>query len=186
MLYTAALSFVHQTGRTVRFDNTKENHMKKSIVMIVLLVAALAVFTTGVAFAQTPQPPQPVNSAVRGTGLLYDYMVNAMAQALGITPADFEARRASGETAYQIALDLGFTADKIPALLSGARAQAIDAAAAAGVITQQQGAWMKTRGAQMGMGTGICDGTGQRLGQGQGMMGQGMGRGGGRWQQTNP
>ena len=153
--------------------------MKRSVIVIVLLAAALAVFSTGVAFAQTPQPPQPASGAVRGTGSgpLYDYMVNALAQALGITPADFAARRAAGETAYQVALTLGISADKIPALLSEARSKAIEAALADGVITQQQADWMKTRGAQMGMGS--CDGTGQRLGQG-------MGRGGGRWQQTNP
>ncbi len=153
--------------------------MKKTIIVIVLAVAALAVFSTGIAFAQGPQPPRLVNGAARGTGdgPLHEYMINAMAEALGITPTDLEARLASGQTAYQVALDLGISADKIPALLSGARAQAIDAAVAAGAISQQQGDWMKTRGASMGMGT--CDGTGQRLGQG-------MGRGGWRFQQTNP
>ncbi len=151
--------------------------MKKSILVIALVVAALAVFSTGVAFAQAPQPAQPVNSTARGTGdgPLHDYMVSAMAQALGITPADFEARIASGQTAYQIALDLGISADKIPALLSSARAQALEAAVAAGAITQQQANWMKTRGVQMGVGN--CSGTGQRIGQGMG---------GRRFQQANP
>ncbi len=153
--------------------------MKKSMVVIALLAAALTLSATSVAFAQTPQPPQATNAALRGAGdgPLHDYMVNAMAQALGITPADFEARVASGQSAYQIAVALGISAEKIPALLSGARAQALDAALAAGVITQQQAGWMKSRGAQMG--TGNCDGTGQRLGQG-------MGRGAGRFQQANP
>ncbi len=148
--------------------------MKKSIVAIVLVVAALAAFTTGVAFAQAPQP---MNGAVRGTGdgPLHDYMVTAVAQALGITPADLEARLASGQTAYQVGLDLGISADKIPALLSGARAQALEAAVAAGVITQQQADRMKTRGTQMGMGN--CSGAGQRTGQGMG---------GWRFQQAQP
>ncbi len=152
--------------------------MKKSVVVIALVAAALAVFTTGVAFAQAPQPPRPVNGAARGAGdgPLHDYMVTAMAQVLGITSADLEARLASGQTAYQIALDLGISAEKIPALLSGARAQAIEAAVAAGAITQQQADWMKTRGMQMGMGN--CTGTGQRLGQGMG--------GGWRFQKANP
>ena len=152
--------------------------MKKSIAVIVLVVAALAVFATGVAFAQTPQPPRPFNGVGPGAGEgpLHEYMVNAMAKALGITPADFEARRDSGKTAYQIALDLGISADKIPALLSGARSQAIDAAVAANAITQQQADWMKSRG--MGMGQGGCNGSGPAVG---GMMSRG-----GRWQQTNP
>ena len=158
--------------------------MKKTIVVTILVVAASAVFATGVAFAQTPQPFTPGAGMAmgRGTGAgpLHEYMVNALAKALGITPADFEARRASGVTAYQIALDLGFPADKIPALLTTARAQALDAAVAAKVITQQQADWMKTRGA--GMGQGLCNGTGQPVGgMGGGMMGRG-----GRWQQSNP
>jgi hypothetical protein len=105
-------------------------------------------------------------------------MVNAMAAALGITPSDFEARRDTGKTAYQIALDLGISADKIPTLLADARAKALDAAAADGVLSKQQADWMKSRGGG-GYGLGTCGG----------MMGGGYGRGmmgGGRWQQTNP
>ncbi len=153
--------------------------MKKTMIAVVLVVAALAVFATGVAVAQTPQPPQGAGYGMRlrgsGEGPLHEYMVSALAKALGITPADFEARRAAGKTAYQIALDLGISADKVPALLSGARTQALDAAVAANAITQQQADWMKSRGA--GMGQGLCNGTGQPMG--------GMGRGG-RWQQANP
>ncbi len=149
--------------------------MKKMFVVMVLVVAALAVSSTGIAFAQSPQPPS-TGSTVDGP--LHDYMVSAMAAALGVTPSDFEARLASGKTAYQIALDVGISADKIPALLSDARSKALDAAAAAGAISQQQASWMKTRGLGMGAGLGTCTGMGQRLGGG-------MGRGW-RWQQTNP
>ena len=165
--------------------------MKKPIVVMVLVVAALALTSTGLAFAQAPQPPTPGTwgPAMRGAtgstveGPLHDYMVNAMAGALGITPTDFETRRDAGKTAYQIALDLGISADKIPALLADARAKALDAAVAAGVVTQQQASWMKSRGAGMG----ICDGTGYNRSRGSAMMNGGMmGRGAGRWQQTNP
>ncbi len=160
--------------------------MKKMSVALVLVRAALAVSVTGVAFAQSPQPPTP---GVRGPmmggttgptveGPLHDYMINAMAAALGITPVDFEARRDAGSTAYQIALDLGISADKIPALLADARAKAFDAAVAAGVITQQQATWMRSRGMMTGTGLGTCTG----MGQGRG---GGMGRGW-RWQKTNP
>lgn len=145
--------------------------MKKMFVVIVLVVGALAVLGIGGAAAQAPQPP------VSGqTGPLHEYMTDAMARALGMSAAEFEAQRQAGKTAYQIALGAGFAADKIPALLSGARLQALDAAAAAGVITQQQATWMKSRGA--GMGQGLCNGTGQPIG---GMFGRG-----GRWQQANP
>jgi hypothetical protein len=160
--------------------------MKKILVVMVLVVAALAVSSTGIAFAQTPQPPIPGTwgPMIGGTtgstveGPLHDYMINAMAAALGIAPADFEARLDAGKTAYQIALDLGISADKVPALLADARAKAFDAAVAAGAITQQQASWMKSRGMMTGTGLGTCTG----MGQGRG---GGMGRGG-RWQQTNP
>ncbi len=167
--------------------------MKKTIVVILLVVAALAVFTTGVAVAQTPQPPTPGYGSGMGYGSglgpmrafaangeegpLHEYMVKAMAEALGISADDFETRRDAGKTAYQIALDLGISADKIPTLLSDARAKALDAAVADKVITQQQADWMKSRGAG-GMGQGNCNGTGQPVGSG-------MGRGW-RGQQTNP
>lgn len=158
--------------------------MKQTMFAMVLVVVALAVTATGIAFAQTPQPPVPGgrgpmmggNAGAGVEGPLHDYMVNAMAAALGITPSDFEARQDAGKTAYQIALDLGISADKIPALLADARAKALAAAAADGVITQQQATWMKSRG--VGMGSGNCTGMGQGFGGG-------MGRGS-RWQQVNP
>ena len=145
--------------------------MKKTIVVIVLVVFALAAFATGIAFAQAPQPGSPGGgrgqmggSAVNGVeGPLHDYMVNAVASALGISVNDFEAGRAADKTAYQIALDLGISADKVPALLRDARAKALDAAVADNVITQQQADWMKSRGT--GMGQGNCNGTGQPWGR---------------------
>ena len=153
---------------------------KKMVFGMVLVVAALAVSSVGVAFAQGPQAGVPAGRGPLGQGgvegPLHDYMINAMADALGIAPSDFEARHDAGQTAYQIALDLGISADKIPALLSGARAAALDKAVADGVITQQQADWMKSRGA--GMGTGNCTGNGQGMGPGAG---RGM-----RWQQANP
>ncbi len=157
--------------------------MKKQMIALVLAVAALAVFTTGVVFAQAPQPAgagSGYGMGRRGTadGPLHTYMVNALAKALGITPTDFEARRDAGQTAYQIALSLGISADKIPALIANARTEAINAALADKVITQQQADWMKSRATAMG--TGVCDGTGPHSGAGM-MMGRGP-----RWQQTNP
>ena len=157
--------------------------MTKTVVAMVIVVVALVASINGIAFAQTPQPPVPgIHVPMRGIagsgveGPLHDYMTNAMAAALGITPSDFETRQDAGKAAYQIAQDLGISADKIPALLADARAKAIDAAVAAGVISQQQASWMKSRGA--GMGTGNCTGMGQR-------QGAGMGRGG-NWQQPRP
>ncbi len=166
--------------------------MKQTVVAVLLVVVALAVVGASVAVAQTPQPSTPGNGRgmgpsigrgpVRGSaavgqeGALHEYMVKAMADALGISASDYEARRDAGLTGYQIALDLGLSADKIPALLSDARSKALDAAVADKAITQAQADWMKAR--RLGMGQGNCDGTGQRIGTG-------MGRGG-RFQQANP
>ena len=158
--------------------------MKKKFVVMLLVVFALAIGVTGVAVAQTPQPQTPFGRGpmMGGYGMtgqegpLHDYMVNAMSAALGISATDFEARQDAGKTAYQIALDLGIQADKIPALLAGARARALDAAAADKVITQQQADWMKSR--RTGMANGNCTGMGQRQGGGMGH--------GGNWQQPRP
>ncbi len=155
--------------------------MKKIVIAFVLGLAALALFATGGALAQTAQPPIPGNGAGmgfgNGGGPLHEYMVKAMAKALGISADEFESRREAGETAYQIALSEGIAADKIPTLLSQARASALDAAAADGLITQAQADWMKSRGT--GMGSGNCTGAGPQFGNSM------MGRGG-RWQQNTP
>jgi hypothetical protein len=154
--------------------------MKKTVVVMLLVIAALAVFATGVAFAQTPQPAGSGRGPMGGVngpeGPLHEYMVKAMAGALGISADDFETRLDSGKTAYQIALDLGISADKVPALLSAARVNALDAAVADKVINPDQADWMKSHAA--GMGSGNCNGTGQPVGAGVGR--------GHRWQQSNP
>ncbi len=155
--------------------------MKKIVIAFVLGLAALALVATGPAVAQTAQPPVPGSGAGRGfgdgSGPLHEYMVNAMSQALGISVDEFESRRAAGDTAYQIALSEGISADRIPTLLTQARASAIDSAVSDGIITQAQADWMKSRGAAMGRGS--CDGTGGRFGPVL------LGRGG-RWQQNAP
>ncbi len=155
--------------------------MRKTVLAFVLGLVTVAFLVTGTAFAQTAQTPSPGNAfgAAPGMagGLLHEYMVKAMASALGISVDQFEARRAAGETAYQIALSQGITADKIADLLGQARIAAVDAAVSDGAITQAQADWMKSRGAGSGLGT--CDGTG--LQSRNGMMGRGF-----RWQRTNP
>src|SRR5512143_2588493 len=98
--------------------------MKKTVVAVLLVVAALAVFATGVAVAQSPQPPTPGTGTGFGAGHvrmgfsaaggqegpLHEYMTSAMADALGISTDEFDTRRAAGETAYQMALAEGISA----------------------------------------------------------------------------
>ncbi len=130
--------------------------MKKIILTVTLVVLALGAFGVGVVAAQEGQPPV----SGYGRGLLYEYMVKAMAEVVGLPVADFEARHTAGETFYQIALSQGFTAEEIPALMVTARTKALEAAVADGVISQEQAEWMKSHGfGRGGMGRGF-DGNG--------------------------
>ena len=96
-----------------------------------------------------------------------------MAEAVGLTVEAFEAQHDAGETFYQIALAEDFTAEEIPALMQAARANALDAAAKDGVISQEQADWMNSRG-HGGYGNGACpmyeDGQEPGAGFGPGMM----------------
>ncbi|MBI3739174.1 MAG: hypothetical protein HY258_09035, partial [Chloroflexi bacterium] len=139
--------------------------MKKISLAVVLVLIALSVLTTGVAYAQGIGGGPGI---ANGEGLLHDYIIKAYADALNLTPDALESRLAKGETVYQIALAQGIAADQIPTLLADARSKAFDAAVTAGVITADQAAWMKShgfgqsgRGYGMGPGAGLCNETGQ-------------------------
>jgi len=170
--------------------------MKKTLLVVGLVVLALGALGVGVVAAQDGQPPYGQRGVMDGVGPMHDYMEQAMADAVGLDLDEFEARHDAGETFYQIALDEGFTAEEIPALMQDARAKGLDAAATAGVITQEQAEWMQSRGFGRGgmmygggYGNGDCpmyDGDEYPSGQpgsgfGPGMMGGGRG---GRWQQA--
>lgn len=158
--------------------------MKKALVASLVLVAA--VFTLGSVsnvYASSENPSTAANTAnygfggnggmmgagIGGTqqGLLHDEMVSVVAEKLGISVDDLNARITNGETLYTIALAEGLTADEVQTLMLDARTQAIDLAVANGDITQAQADLMKTRSSMMGTGTGSANGaTGTR-----GMMG---------------
>ncbi len=166
--------------------------MKKTLWIVLLVILALGALGVGVVAAQEGEPPYGQRGVADGTGTLHDYMENAMAEAVGLSVSAFEARHDAGETFYQIALAEGFTAEEIPALMQAARANALDAAAKDGVISQDQADWMGSRGQGRGgmyggYGNGACpmyDGEqtpNSQFGPGQGVMGGGRG---GRWQQN--
>ena len=156
--------------------------MKKTILIVALLVLALSVFGVGVALAQDAQPPVGRGTMMGGggSGALHTFMTNEFAKQLDLNVNDVNARLIAGETMYDIALSAGVTAEEFPALMTEVRASALDEAVKANVITQAQADWMKSRSG--GMGTGNCTGAGS---QGQGGRGQGM-MGGGRGQQQLP
>ena len=143
--------------------------MKKTLLIVALLILAIGALGVGVVAAQSGQPPVsgygPGMMWDGDEGLLHDYMIKAMAEAVGLTETEFESRHDAGETFYQIALAEGFTTDEIPALMQDARAKALDAATADGVISQEQADWMNSRGFGRG---GMMNGFGRYGGYGNG------------------
>jgi len=167
--------------------------MKKTILIVALVLSALAVLGVGAVFAQDVTPPYAGHGPMMdGSGAMHTFMVIEFSKQLNLNVNDVNTRLAAGETMYDIALSAGVTAEDFPAIMTEVRSAALDAAVAANVITQEQADWMKSRGfGQGGMGYGNCDGTGpqgQAGGYGRGMMnggGRGM-MGGWQGQQTNP
>lgn len=164
--------------------------MKKTILIAALVLAAVAVVGVGagVVFAQDVTPPFTGQGSMRnGEGPLHTFMVIEWSKKLDLNVNDINTRLAAGETIYDIALSAGVTAEEFPAVMTEVRTNAVNAAVAANVITQEQADWMLSHGQGM-HGNGTCDGTGA---QGGGMHGQrGGGHGGmmGSWQNqpTNP
>ena len=164
--------------------------MKKTLLSALVLAAVAGLAVAGVAYAQGPQPTTPgagygAMMSQGQVGPLHEYMLAAMAEALGIPAADLETRLANGETFYQIALAQGIAVADIPALMQTARSQALTAALADGVITQEQADWMLSHafgrggyGQGMGAGQGACGGTGISVGTGM--------QRGRHWAQPNP
>jgi len=154
--------------------------MKKTIVLAFVLAATLGLLVAGVAFAQDENPPFGDRGPKDGTGLLHDYMSEAMAQALGLTADELEAAHDAGKTFYDIAIENGIE-EELRTLMQDARTSALEAAVSDGAITQEEVDQMKTRGGgrggkRGGPGKGACDGSGQF--EGSGFRGGGRGQGG--------
>jgi uncharacterized protein YidB (DUF937 family) len=137
--------------------------MKKTILIVGLVVLALGVFGLGVVLAQDVQPPTPVGRDGDGYGLMHDYVEEALADKLGITEKDIEDEFASGKTMYQIVLDSGIKEVDAAALLTEVRATALDKAVADGVLTREQADFMLQR---------VAGGFGYGHGMGGGQYGQ--------------
>jgi uncharacterized protein YidB (DUF937 family) len=71
-------------------------------------------------------------------GPLHDYIVSALAQKLGLTVDDLNAKITDGERPYQIAKSQGFSDEQVLNLLQRAHNDALQAAVADGVIPQEQ------------------------------------------------
>ena len=134
--------------------------MKRNILLALITALTISMVATGIAFAQG-------NGIGAGTGInlevnLRDYMPAAIADVLGLSVEDVNARLASGETFYTIAQSLGYTTDQLPALMTSVREKAIELATAAGALITDQSAFLlgnQYGGNARANGTGLCDGT---------------------------
>ena len=171
--------------------------MKKTLLIVALVVLALGALGVGIVAAQGGQPP--VNGygpgmmwgGNGGYGWMHDYVEQALAEKLGLTEEQVEDALASGKTMFQIALDNGIAEAELAVFMTEVHQAAFDQAVSDGVITREQADWMLQRMQTMfqnGYGFGNCpmhggyypqDGTGFRGGSGPGMMWGGRG---GRWQ----
>ena len=150
--------------------------MKKILIFgAVLGVVLLALGVAGYVYAQsqTPTPANPGYGYGRGMmggygrgmmgggygmmggwgqgnyGPMHDYMIPALAEKLGLTAEELQARIDGGETPYQVAQAKGLSDEEIRNLFQAAHAEALDAAVAAGAITQEQADWMSQHMQQM-------------------------------------
>ena len=104
-----------------------------------------------------------------GYGPLHETMLNAFAQAFGLTRTELDTRLQAGDTMWTIAQEQGMTTEQFQETMTTARTTALNQAVADGVITQEQADFMLSRMNNM---------MGQRFGSGQGF-GPGSGRGNG-------
>lgn len=165
--------------------------MKKTFLIVALLVVALGVLGVGVAFAQGPQPP----TGQGGYGWMHDYVEQALAAKLDLTEKQVEDQFAAGKPMYQIALDNGIKQEDLTDFMNEVHKEALALAVKDGAITQERADWMLQRMQTMhqdGYGPGNCPmhngqgAPGRGRGTGPGM---GGGRGGGRgpmWSQGTP
>jgi hypothetical protein len=167
--------------------------MKKTILIVALVLLALGVFGVGVVLAQDAQPPVGRGFMMGGGyGAMHDYVEEALADKLGITEKDVEDALASGKTMYQIALDNGVKEADIASFLTEVHTAAFDKAVADGVITREQADFMLQRMTANGFNSGNCpmqNGQGGQYDRGNGyggMMNNGGNMMGGRWQQQPP
>jgi hypothetical protein len=149
--------------------------MKKTVLIVALLVLALGVLGVGVAFAQGGQPP----AGPRGYGWMHEYVEQALAAKLGLTETQVEDQLAAGKPMYQIALDNGVKQEELATFMNEVHKDAFSKAVADGVLTQAQADWMLQRMQNMyqnGYGAGNCpmhNGQGTPFGRG-GEFGRGM------------
>jgi len=159
--------------------------MKKTLLIVGLIVLALGVLGVGVALAQGELPPVTgMMNMMRQGGYrwmheyMHDYVEQELAAKLALTEKQVEEQLAAGKPMYQIALDNGIKQDNLANFMNEVHQGALAKAVRDGVITQEQADWMLPMMQNMfqnGYGAGNCpmhngqDGSIGR-GSGSGMM----------------
>jgi hypothetical protein len=165
----------------------KEKTMKKTLLIIAVIILAIAVLGVGVAFAQGGQPPVTGMMGNAGYGWMHEYVEQALAAKLDLAEEQVEDQLAAGKPMYQIALDNGIAQDNLATFMNEVHKDAFDKAVKDGVITRERADWMLQRMQNMyqnGYGPGNCpmhNGQGGTFQRGRGMMGRGFG-----WGTQNP
>ena len=140
--------------------------VKYALPAVLLMALTLGV---GSAYAQQETPQVPGGPGGRlgpGAGLLAAYadeIHQALADALGMSLAEFEAARADGQTLADLAAAQDVDLATLFEVMDAVRSEAITQAVADGTITQAQADWILTHRAatrQAGLRSGVCDGSG--------------------------
>ena len=76
---------------------------------------------------------------------MHPYMVDALAEALDLTPEAVQERLGASETPWEIAVSSGLNEEQARKVLSDAHIAALDAAVADGAISQEQADWIRDR-----------------------------------------
>jgi CO/xanthine dehydrogenase Mo-binding subunit len=82
-------------------------------------------------------------------GPMHEAMIAALAEALGLTPEELEARHDAGETMWQIAESEGLSAEEIQEFMLSAHDTALEDAVANGQLAEDQAEWMDAHMEQM-------------------------------------
>lgn len=164
--------------------------MKKTFLIVAVIVLGLSVLGVSVAFAQGGQPP----AGRGGYGWMHEYVEQALADKLGLTEQQVENQLTAGKPMYQIALDNGIKQEDLANFMNEVHKDAFAQAVKDDAVTQEQADWMLQRmqnmyqngygpdncpmhngqGGQFGRGNGFGPGMMQNRGAGPGMMwGQG-------------
>ncbi len=171
-------------------------HVKLIVAGVVVGLVAVAGFAAfgaaATAFAQSGTPTPPARGYGYGPGMLggrhmpgggfgfmaeyRDVIHSQIAEALGLSPDEFNAALAEGKTPFVIAQEKGVDFATVQAAMQAGMADALQQAVADGKITQEQANWMISHHAQMQawhaggqMGPGMMSGSGWM--GGGGMMG---------------